>query len=93
MPRLAIILSHPTQYYSPWFRWMAAHATISIRVFYLWNFGVTPQRDPQFQRTVQWDTDLLSGYEWEMVPNTARRPGTEHFWGLQNPDLSQRLHN
>ena len=93
MPRLAIILSHPTQYYSPWFRWMAAHATISIRVFYLWNFGVTPQRDPQFQRTVPWDTDLLSGYEWEMVPNTARRPGTEHFWGLQNPELSQRLHN
>jgi len=93
MPRLAIVLSHPTQYYSPWFRWIAAHATISIRVFYLWNFGVTPQRDPQFQRTVQWDTDLLSGYEWEMVPNTARRPGTEHFWGLQNPKLSQRLHN
>ncbi|OQB96292.1 MAG: Alpha-D-kanosaminyltransferase [Verrucomicrobia bacterium ADurb.Bin122] len=91
MPRLAIVLSHPTQYYSPWFRWMAAHAAVAIRVFYLWDFGVTQQRDPQFQHTLQWDTDLLSGYEWEMVPNVARRPGTDHFWGLRNPELWQRL--
>jgi len=24
--RLAVVISHPTQYYSPWFRWLAAHA-------------------------------------------------------------------
>ncbi len=91
MTRLAIVLSHPTQYYSPWFRWMAAHATAAIRVFYLWDFGVTPQRDPQFQRTIRWDTDLLSGYESERVPNVAHRPGTDHFWGLRNPEIWQRL--
>ena len=35
--------------------------------------------------------DLLSGYEHEFVPNTARDPGTHHFGGLRNPTLTARL--
>ena len=90
-PRLAIVVSHPVQYYSPWFRWLAAHAGLPLRVFYLWDAGVRPARDPQFGKTFAWDVDLLSGYEHEFVPNTARRPGTDHFGGLRNPALPARL--
>lgn len=89
--RLAVVLSHPTQYYSPWFRWVAAHTDIALRVFYLWDFGVTERRDPRFQTTVKWDIDLLGGYEHDFVPNTAPQPGTEHFRGLRNPELTSRL--
>ncbi len=89
--RLAIVLSHPTQYYSPWFRWMGAHPAHEFRVFYLWDFGVSAQRDPQFGTTFKWDVDLLTGYEHEFVPNVARRPGTDHFGGLRNPALTARL--
>jgi len=89
--KLAIVLSHPTQYYSPWFRWLAQHTALKLRVFYLWNFGVTEQRDPQFQTAFKWDLDLLSGYEHEFVPNVAQRPGTEHFFGLRNPKLISQL--
>jgi glycosyltransferase involved in cell wall biosynthesis len=91
MRRLAIILSHPVQYYSPWFRWLRAHTALEFRVFYLWDFGVTRQRDPQFGTAFQWDVDLLAGYESELVPNTARDPGTHHFRGLDNPGLTTRL--
>ncbi|MGH9650259.1 MAG: glycosyltransferase, partial [Terriglobales bacterium] len=90
-PRLAIVLSHPVQYYSPWFRWLRAHTTLDFRVFYLWEFGVTEQRDPQFGTTFKWDVDLLGGYESEFVPNRARSPGTHHFRGLDNPELTARL--
>lgn len=91
MNRLAVILSHPTQYYSPWFRWVAQHTALSLRVFYLWDFGVTRQRDPRFQTELKWDVDLLSGYEAEFVPNIAKKPGTDHFGGLRNPELPRRL--
>ena len=91
MGRLAIVLSHPVQYYSPWFRWLKAHTALEFRVFYLWNFGVTAQRDPQFGATFQWDVDLLAGYDHEFVPNVARDPGTHHFSGLDNPTLGARL--
>ncbi len=89
--RLAIVLSHPIQYYSPWFRWLRAHTSLEFRVYYLWDAGVRPTRDPQFGETFAWDVDLLSGYDHEFVPNTSRQPGTEHFTGLRNPALSRRI--
>jgi glycosyltransferase involved in cell wall biosynthesis len=89
--RLAVVVSHPTQYYSPWFRWLSVRTDLHLRVFYLWDGGVNPVRDPGFQHIFSWDVDLLSGYEHEFVPNRARDPGTHHFKGLHNPDLIPRL--
>jgi len=89
--RLAVVLSHPTQYYSPWFRWLRGRTSLDFRVFYLWDSGVSPRRDPQFGTTFEWDVDLLSGYDCEFVPNTAARPGAERFLGFRNPGLTGRL--
>jgi glycosyltransferase involved in cell wall biosynthesis len=90
-PRLAVVLSHPIQYYSPWFRWLRTQASLDLRVFYLWEAGSVPTRDSQFQTTFAWNSDLLSGYEYEFVPNSSRDPGTHHFRGLRNPQLHARL--
>jgi glycosyltransferase involved in cell wall biosynthesis len=89
--RLAVVLSHPTQYYSPWFRWLAANTGLDLRVFYLWDFGTSVRHDPEFQKSFRWDVDLLAGYESEFVPNHSRDPGTHHFFGLKNPGLAARL--
>lgn len=86
-----MVISHPTQYYSPWFRWLRQHTDLELKVFYLWDFGVTPHRDRQFQSTFKWDVDLLAGYDHEFIANTARDPGTHHFGGLKNPALLDRL--
>jgi hypothetical protein len=89
--RLAVVLSHPTQYYSPWFRWLRGHTSVEFRVFYLWDFGVTLTHDPIFNRSLEWDVDLLSGYDHEFVPNLSANPGAEHFLGFNNPELTRRL--
>jgi glycosyltransferase involved in cell wall biosynthesis len=90
--RLAVVVSHPTQYYSPWFAWLAAHVpALDLRVFYLWDFGVKETRDRQFGASFAWDRDLLAGYAHEFVPNRAADPGTHHFNGLDNPALPDRL--
>ena len=89
--RLAIILSHPVQYYSPWFRWLRTNTPLCFKVFYLWEFGVLETRDPQFAAAFKWDVDLLSGYENEFVPNRSATPGTETFRGLDNIELCGRL--
>jgi glycosyltransferase involved in cell wall biosynthesis len=85
--KLAIITTHPIQYYAPWFRVLALVPNLTLRVFYLWDFGLSPQRDAGFQQAIQWDIPLLDGYDAEFVPNVSSRPGTSHFWGLQNPTL------
>lgn len=91
MVKLAIISSHPIQYYAPWFRYLAENSKLSIQVFYLWNFGITDQIDAGFKQAVTWDIPLLSGYGYKFVPNTSQRPGTSHFWGLQNPMLLRQV--
>jgi glycosyltransferase involved in cell wall biosynthesis len=87
MKKLAIILSHPIQYYAPWFRSLNADPEIQLRVFYLWNFGVTASVDRDFDQTIEWDIPMLDGYDYEWVANTSDQPGTHHIRGLQNPTL------
>jgi len=91
MKKLAIITSHPIQYYAPWFRYLAQQADFNIKVFYLWDFGVTQQVDAGFKQPLQWDIPLLEEYDYEFVPNVSSDPGTHHFRGLQNPSLLQRV--
>jgi glycosyltransferase involved in cell wall biosynthesis len=90
-PRLAAVLTHPTQYYAPWFRHIAAHGGLALRVFYLSDAGRRAAPDRQFGREIAWDVDLTGGYEHEWVPNRAGRPATDRFLGVRNPELAARL--
>ena len=89
--RLAIIVSHPIQYCVPLYRRLAARKDIQLRVFFTWHAGERPQHDRGFGREVSWDIPLMEGYEYELVPNISRSPGTHHFWGIRNPDLVRRV--
>lgn len=88
---LAVVTSHPIQYNAPWFRDLAARSDLRVRVFYLWDYGITPRFDPGFQQTIQWDIPLLAGYQYCFVPNKSRRPGTYRFLGLWNPSIVQHV--
>lgn len=90
-PRLAVVLSHATQYYSPWFRWMRANTSLCFKVFYLSDVGLQPSRDDKFGTQFAWDIDLTSGYDYDVVPNTAAEPSVLRFNGLKNPELPARL--
>jgi glycosyltransferase involved in cell wall biosynthesis len=89
--RLAVVISHPIQYYSPWFKHLAATEGIELKVFYLWDFGVTEQRERTFGTTVRWDIPLLGGYDSEFIENRSSDPGTHHPLGLWNPALPRRI--
>jgi glycosyltransferase involved in cell wall biosynthesis len=90
MPRLklAIITSHPIQYYAPVFRALTLLGSIDVRVFYTWSqVADSGVFDRDFRAQVTWDVPLLTGYAYQFVQNVARRPGTDHFGGLTNPTL------
>jgi len=87
MLRLAIIVSHPIQYYVPLYRRLAKRKDVEIKVFFTWHGAESPILDQGFKKEVAWDIPLRDGYEFEVVPNISRKPGTHHFWGLQNPRL------
>jgi hypothetical protein len=68
--RLAIIQSHPIQYFSPWFRALASRPELELKVFYC--LQPTPkQQGDNFGVNFEWDVPLLEGYAHEFLPNCA----------------------
>ncbi len=91
MKKLAIVTSHPIQYNAPWFQLLAKRQKVSLKVFYTWSQAQTKVQDKSFGRTIQWDIPLLEGYEFEVVENVAKHPGSHHFMGIDCPELIEKL--
>lgn len=91
MMRLAIVTTHPIQYYAPWFRFIAERAAVDLRVFYLWDFGTKETGDPDFGVAIKWDLPLTEGYAHTFVRNVSKTPGTSRFGGMHNPSLAEEV--
>jgi len=91
--RLAIINTHPIQYYSPLYRELARRDGIAIHVFYGWQGARGETYDQGFEQDVSWDIPLLEGYEHTFVENVASKPGTQHFRGIISPGLVPAIEN
>lgn len=90
--KLAIISTHPIQYSAPLFRALAESSTLHPRVFFTWSQTAAGSvSDLEFGTEIAWDIPVLDGYECEFVPNVARRPGPDRFWGIQNPTLTRAV--
>jgi glycosyltransferase involved in cell wall biosynthesis len=88
MHKLAIVSTHPIQYYAPVFRALAASDRIYLKVFYTWSQAADQSTfDPGFGAEVKWDIPLLEGYAHQFVSNVAQRAGTDHFSGIHTPTL------
>src|SRR5947207_9858714 len=82
--RLAVVATHPIQYYAPLFRQIASRAGVVLRVFYGWKGTTASTLDPGFGVNVEWDIPLLDGYDHTFVPNESPDPGTHHLRGIRS---------
>lgn len=87
--RLAIVLSHPVQYYAPLFRELAKR--IEIEVFFAHRASKEDQAGAGFGVGFEWDVDLLGGYPHRFMTNVAKAPGVEAFNSCDTPEIGQRL--
>ncbi|RYG54371.1 MAG: glycosyltransferase [Chitinophagaceae bacterium] len=88
--RLAVVTTHPIQYYAPVFQHLAKQ-DLTLRVFYTWGKESVQKYDPDFHRVIEWDVPLLEGYDFVFLRNTSTRPGTHHFKGIINPSAVQAI--
>lgn len=89
--RLAILTSHPIQYYAPLFRELAKH--LDIEVFFAHKATPGQQAAAGFETEFDWDVDLLEGYPHTFLRNDARNPGTSRFSGYDTPEIAGMLAN
>jgi glycosyltransferase involved in cell wall biosynthesis len=90
--RLTVVMTHPVQYYSPWFRYIAdSCADIDLTVLY----GAIPDADQQgegFGRAFTWDVSLTDGYRFVLCSGAAVKSfASDDFRGIDVPNIERDL--
>ena len=86
LKKLAVVVTHPIQYYVPVFQQLAQYC--NLRVFYTWGEdGAKTKYDPDFRKSIDWDLPLLEGYEYEFLINMSKKQGSHNYSGINNPNL------
>jgi glycosyltransferase involved in cell wall biosynthesis len=91
--KLAIITTHPIQYYAPIFKLLHERKKIEIKVFYTWGKSAQNKYDPDFDKNIAWDIPLLDTYPFDWVENKATKQGSHHFNGIITPQLINQINN
>lgn len=89
--RIAVLSSHPVQYYAPLFRKLAS--LVDLHVFYAHKATSADQAKAGFGTAFEWDVDLESGYSHEFLTNVSAKPGVDHFLGCDTPSIGEILRN
>ena len=78
--RIAFLVSHPIQYFSPLFRLISLHPAFDLTVYYCSDEGFREMKDVEFDTKIKWDIPLLDGYyskilkNYSLIPSTHRKP-------------------
>ena len=88
--KLAIVATHPIQYYTPWFQRLAARKDVELKVYY----ALLPDAQQQgvgFGEAFAWDIPLMEGYDWELIPNKRKSASLRGFFRSSTPAIHRLL--
>ncbi|MEM3265833.1 MAG: hypothetical protein QXH07_07755 [Thermoplasmata archaeon] len=88
--KIAILDSHPIQYNTPLFNYLASDPDIDLTVYYCF-FDEKGVNDLEFGKQIKWDIPLFDGYKYKILKNYSFRPSLYRFWGLVNIDIIREL--
>jgi glycosyltransferase involved in cell wall biosynthesis len=89
--RLAILATHPIQYFAPWFRQLAK--SFDLEVLYAHRQDPAGQSAAGFGVNFEWDVPLLDGYRHRWLQNVSHQPGLQTFGGCDTPELFDLIHS
>jgi glycosyltransferase involved in cell wall biosynthesis len=88
--RIAIVTSHPIQYFTPYYRALAAIEGVVLKVFFCSNMGAETYFDPDFKTRLKWDVPLLEGYASEFL-ESPKEITSFSFLAMDNPHVGLAL--
>lgn len=91
--KLSAVMTHPVQYYSPWFRYLTANCP-KIELSVIYAIMPTPeQQGTGFGSTFEWDTALVDGYRMQVVrePKNNDSLSARRFFGLNVAEIASTV--
>jgi len=85
--RIAVLNSHPIQYFAPLYTYLNATEDFDITALYCSDFSLRGAKDPGFGQKVTWDLDLLAGYRAVFLGERAKTRAPGGFWSLICPEV------
>src|SRR5262249_5732088 len=89
-PRLAIIATHPIQYYAPLYLALAAASAVELRVIFCSRAGLENYFDAGFGQRFSWKNDLVTGYPHAFLDD-ASAASSDDIERLDNPSVVDAL--
>lgn len=90
--KLAILNTHPIQYFAPLYEELAKQENIDLTVLYCSKWGVEEYVDPQFKTSFKWDIPLLDGYNYKFLKNIRKTQNVNKFFNLINLEIISELY-
>ena len=88
--RVAVVVSHPIQYYVTLYRALAKSPSLELKVFFASRIGLEATFDREMNVNVAWATDLTGGYDHEFLPE-AEGIREVSFRAVDNPSIGAAL--
>src|SRR3954451_4951111 len=90
--RIAVLNSHPIQYFAPLYAYLNTAPDLDVTALYLSDISIRGGKDAGFGCEVKWDVDLLAGYRSAFLGNVQSRDPAG-FWSLIAPQVWRELHS
>ncbi len=85
--RVAVVNSHPIQYFAPLYAYLCTDPAIEITALYCSDFSLRGGMDPGFRQRVTWNVDLLHGYRVIFLGARAKKRSPRGFFTLICPEV------
>ncbi len=88
--RIAVVVTHPIQYFVPLYRALAATRGVQLKVFYCSRIGLETFHDPGMGVELSWSMDMLGGYDSVFLAG-AEAIKSLRWSAVDNPDVATAL--
>ncbi len=90
--KIAVINVRPIQYFAPLYAHLNSLEGVQVTALYCTDENIRSRFDPGFGRQVQWDIDLLEGYEAIFLGgDRAKKRNSGGFFSLVCPEIIELL--
>ncbi len=88
--RIAVVVTHPIQYFVPLYRALASTTGVQLKVLYCSRIGLEKFHDPGMGVELAWSMDLLGGYDSAFLAR-AEKIKSLGWSAVDNPDVGGAL--